>query len=136
MTGEELREKDLEVLRQIADGNNDVQRITSATTLKNHEVNYCFTKLQNLDLIQVEKPSGRVTREINGQKRNFQAPKQAELTDKGRQHLKLSVQVDLNEYENLSHSELVEKIHELERRFEDLERKFEVFRIQVLDKKI
>jgi len=36
-------------------------------------------------------------------------------------------------YENLSHSELVEKVHQLEEQIEELENKFEVFRNQVRD---
>jgi len=128
MTGEELREKDREVLRQIADGNNDVQKITSATTLENHEVNYCFTKLQNLDLIQVEKPGGRVTREINGQRRNFQAPKTASITSEGQQLLEETSSE--TQHRNLTQEELVDKIHSLENRVSQLENQLNTFKQQ------
>jgi predicted ATP-grasp superfamily ATP-dependent carboligase len=40
---------------------------------------------------------------------------------------------DLDEYENLSHRELVEKIHELEERIDRLEQKFETFQRQVMN---
>ncbi|WP_201287899.1 hypothetical protein [Salinirussus salinus] len=68
---------------------------------------------------------------IDGQKRVFQHPKQAELTKKGEQHLEQADTEPLDEYENLSHRELVEKTHRLENQLEDLKQKFEVFREQV-----
>jgi len=125
-----LRDKDRVVLQQIKSGNDDVQKITAATTLENHHVTYAFEKLEQNGLIRVEKPDGMVERVINGQKRVFQAPKQAELTDKGRERLERAEE-DVGEYEDLGHRELVEKTHELENRVEELEKKFEVFRDQV-----
>jgi len=134
MTGHdftEIRDKDHLILTQIEQGNNDVQKITEATTLENHHVTYAFEKLEELDLLEVSKPSGTVERVINGQKRVFQHPKQAELTEKGEQYLEHSEQEDLDEYENLSHSELVEKVYALENQLDELRDKFEVFREQV-----
>ncbi|GCF16272.1 hypothetical protein Harman_42070 [Haloarcula mannanilytica] len=128
---EPLRDKDLVVLQAIQEGCDDVQKITEATTLENHEVNYCFTKLQDLDLIQVEKQDGYTTRIINGQKHTFKTPKQAELTQKATEHLEQSNQQDLEEYENLTHRELVEKVHRLEKQVEDLEGTIQKFRKQV-----
>ncbi|SDQ40752.1 type IV secretory system conjugative DNA transfer family protein [Natronobacterium texcoconense] len=80
---EELREKDRRVLECIREGKDDVQKITEATCLENHEVNYCFRKLKDLDLVEIEKPEGKVERVIDGQKRVFQAPKKASLTELG-----------------------------------------------------
>jgi predicted transcriptional regulator len=131
MTKPQLRDKEQIILQQIQSGNDDVQKITSETTLENHHVTYAFQKLEELDLLEVSKPEGTVERIINGQKRVFQHPKQAELTDKGKQYLENTDREDLDQYENLSHSELVEKIHRLENRVEELEKKFEVFRDQV-----
>lgn len=131
MTKPELRDKEKIILQQIQSGNDDVQKITSATTLENHHVTYAFQKLQEIDLLQVSKPDGTVERVIDGQKRVFQHPKQAKLTQKGEQYLEQSETQKLDEYENLSHRELVEKTHQLERQIEELERKFEVFRDQV-----
>ena len=128
---DQLRVKDQAVLQAIEDGAGDVQKITSATTLENHHVTYAFEKLEELDLIHVEKPEGYVQRHVNGQKRVFQAPKTAELTEKGKQVLKKQIREDIDEYENLSRRELVEKIHGLETRVDVLEQKFEVFRDQV-----
>ena len=82
---DELREKDRVVLNRIQNGEDDVQKLTEATSLENHEVNYCFRKLEKLDLITVEKPEGTVERVIDGQKRVFEAPKQATLTNRGKQ---------------------------------------------------
>jgi predicted transcriptional regulator len=60
------RDKDHAVLHQIQIGNTDVQQITSATTLSNREVNYCFEKLEELGLIEVEKLDGMVEHIIDG----------------------------------------------------------------------
>jgi len=134
MTGHdftEIRDKDHLILQQVDSGNDDVQKITSATTLENHHVTYSFEKLEQLNLLNVSKPSGTVERIIDGQKRVFQHPKQAELTEKGEQYLEHSEQRDLDECENLSHKELVERVYSLESRLGELEEKFEVFREQV-----
>jgi predicted transcriptional regulator len=128
-----LREKDRVVLTCIGNGKDDVQKITAATTLENHHVTYAFEKLEEQGLIHVEKPDGMVERVIDGQKRVFQAPKQAELTEKGRERLEKEEE-DLYEYENLTHRELVEKAHQLENEFESLERQFKMFRKQVRKK--
>lgn len=125
-----LREKDRVVLTCIGNGKDDVQKITAATTLENHHVTYAFEKLEEQGLIQVEKPDGMVKREIDGQKRVFQAPKQAELTDKGRERLEQEAE-DLDQYENLTHRELVEKVHRLEDQVEDLKRRLNTFRNQI-----
>lgn len=128
---EEIRDKDHVVLKHVEEGLNDVQKITAETTLKNHHVTYSFEKLEEKGLLTVSKPEGMVERVINGQKRVFQHPKQAEITEKGEQYLKHTGREDLDEYENLSHRELVERTHSLENQVEELERKFEVFRDQV-----
>ena len=133
MTAQELRDKDQLILQQIQSGNDDVQKITSATTLENHHVTYAFQKLEEHGLLTVSKPDKMVERIIDGQKRVFQAPKQAELTNKGKQYLEETEQENLEEYKDLSHNELVEKVNRIEARIEKLEKKFEVFRDQVQD---
>jgi len=127
----QLRDKDQIILSAISDGHDDVQKITAETTLENHHVTYAFKKLEKHDLIQIEKPDGYVQRQINGQKRVFQHPKQAELTDGGRQALKQQNQENLDHYESLSKKELVEKVHSLERRIDDIEMKLETFKRQI-----
>lgn len=127
---ETLREKDRAVLRHIDEGNDDVQHITAATTLENHEVNYCFRKLEDQGLIEVEKPDGMVERVIDGQKRVFEAPKQARPTEKGERCLDQAPEGE-EKYEEMTRDELVETVRELEARIADLRRSFEVFREQV-----
>lgn len=128
---DEIRDKDHLVLQQVDNGNDDVQKITAETTLENHHVTYAFQKLDDLDLVNVSKPEGTVERVIDGQKRVFQHPKQAELTEKGKQYLEHTDRKDLEEYENLTHRELVEKVHQLEKQVREVEEKFETFQKQV-----
>ncbi|MFA1610066.1 hypothetical protein [Halobellus rubicundus] len=126
-----LREEDRLILQQIREGNDDVQKLTESTLLENHQVNYAFEKLEEHGLIHVTKPDGYIERTINGQKRVFQHPKQAELTKKGRTLLQESDQENLEQYQDLTRKELVEKTQQLEQRVNDLEISFEIFRKQV-----
>jgi len=79
----QLDEKSRTVLRCIAQGKDDTQKITAATSLDKSAVNYRFQKLHDLDLITVEKPDGKVERVIDGRRYVFDAPKQAALTEEG-----------------------------------------------------
>jgi predicted transcriptional regulator len=134
MTEEEpdqLRDKDRVILQTINEGYDDVQKITAETTLQNHEVNYSLQKLEDLDLVTITKPDGYTERTINGQKRVFQAPKQAELTEQGKQQIRQSPPEDIDQYENLSKKELVEEVYSLESRVNQLERQLKTFKKQV-----
>ena len=75
-----------------------------------------------------------VERIVDGQKRVFQHPKQAELTESGEQYLENTDREGPEEYENLSRRELVEKTHDLENRVKELDRKLEIFKKQVIDR--
>jgi predicted transcriptional regulator len=127
----ELRDKDHVILEKISEGLDDTQKITSETTLQNHEVRYSLKKLEQLNLIAVNKPDHMVERVVDGQKRVFQHPLQAQPTEKGLQILKQSEQEGLGKYENLTHDELVEKVHRLEEQVCELEQTLRVFREQV-----
>jgi len=131
MTEPELRDKDHLILEKITEGLDDTQKITSETTLQNHEIRYSLEKLGQLDLITVEKPDTMVERVIDGQKRVFQHPLQAQPTEPGLDYLERSGQEDSEAYENLTHRELVEKVHRLEEQVCELEQTLNVFREQV-----
>ena len=128
---QDLRDKDQTVLHQIYDENTDIQQITEATTLSNREVNYCFQKLGQRGLIEVEKPDGMIERVVDGQKRVFEHPKQARLTDKATNHLDTKPP---QKYDDMTHKELVERVHELEEEVDSLRRSLETFREQVQEK--
>ncbi len=130
----QLRDIDQAVLHHITEGYNDTQKITQQTTLKTHRVRYSLKKLEKQGLITVEQPDQMVERVVDGQKRVFQHPKKAELTDKGRQTLRENDQEDLEAYQNLTHKELVVKIRSLEKDINKLENAFEAFRKQVKEK--
>ena len=130
----ELRDKDYIVLQTIEEGRGDVQKITAETTLENHHISYCFEKLEDLGLITVEKPDKMVERVIDGQKRVFQHPKQAEITEKGHQYLEESEQEDLEAFKNMSHRELVEKVRQLETEVDDLRHSIEMYKTQIMQK--
>jgi predicted transcriptional regulator len=124
-----LRDKDRVVLQAISNDQDDIQKITAATTLENHEVNYCFTKLKDLNLIQIEKPSGYTTRVINGQKRTFKTPKKAQITEKGGQALLKPS--NSKEFKRLSDREISQKINSLENRMDSLESQFRTLKTQI-----
>jgi len=127
----ELRDIDQAVLHAIQEGHNDTQKITQHTTLENHHVRYSLKKLEKQGLITVEQPDQMVERVVDGQKRVFQHPKKAELTDKGRRTLRESDEEDLEAYQNLTHKELVKKVNHLETEIQTLKNSLEAFRKQV-----
>jgi len=86
---------------------------TSPTVLKSSK---------NSDL-SVEKPDVMVERTVDSQKRVFQHPKQAKLTNKARKHLEESETSEVAGYDDMSHKELVETVYELENRVDRLEQK-------------
>ena len=87
---EGLRDIDRIVLNAIKNGKDDTQKITSHTGLHRDKVTYSLKKLEKQGLITVKKPDRMVERVVDGQKRVFQAPINAELTEAGRQTLKES----------------------------------------------
>lgn len=128
----QVRDKDHIILNWIEKGENDVHRINQSTKLTLGEINYSFRKLEDLGLIQVEHPNGTVERVVDGQKRVFDAPKTATLTQKGRDYLEQAEQKEnLEKYEGMSRRELIEKLEEHENRIESLEKSFEIFQEQV-----
>ncbi|WP_138004412.1 winged helix DNA-binding protein [Halalkalirubrum salinum] len=127
----ELRDIDQAVLHAIQEGHNDTQKITQETTLENHHVRYSLKKLETQGLIHLEKPDGMTERIINGQKRVFQTPLQAQTTEKGLQTLSKEDREDLEAYQNMTHKELIQKVHQLEAEIETLQASVEAFRRQV-----
>ncbi|SNR69274.1 winged helix DNA-binding protein [Halorubrum vacuolatum] len=127
----QLRDKDQAVLHAIQQGHNDTQKITQHTTLENHHTRYSLKKLENQGLITLKKPDGMTERIINGQKRVFQTPWKAQLTQKGLQTLKQTDPEKIEALKNMNHKELVEKVHQLEAEIKTLQASLEAFRKQV-----
>jgi len=135
MTEEDLplRDKDLAVIHKIHDGDDDTYEITSTTTLENHEVYYCFDKLETLGLITVERRDGMVERIDDGQLRVFQAPNRARLTERGREVLSQRVET-VDQFDEMSHAELVERVRSLEQQVQELQKTISQFRKHVQKK--
>ncbi|MCU4753444.1 hypothetical protein OB919_15880 [Halobacteria archaeon AArc-curdl1] len=127
----QVREKDAAVLLCIERGEDDVQKITSTTSLSNGEVNYSFRKLENLGLIEVEKQDGMVERVVDGTKQVFEAPKKAELTGPGEKYVELLNDGTLESFEDMNRDELVRNVQRLDREVEELWEALEAFRKQV-----
>ncbi|MFB1064805.1 hypothetical protein [Natrinema sp. H-ect4] len=131
---DQVRDKDHVVLQHVEEGRDDVQKITAETTLENHHVSYSFDKLEDLGLVVVNKPDKMVERVVDGQKRVFQHPKQAELSDEGLKYLEESDSEDVTEYEDMSHGELVERVVDLEQEVDELNESFRLFKKQIQQK--
>lgn len=132
-TQDQLREKDRTVLTSIHEGHTDTRQVREATTLSNRDVNYALDKLENVGLIETETPDGRVTQVVDGQKRNFKAPRKAVITESGVGCLQ-ALHVERSKFEDMSHRELVECVRELEREMGRMEDSLDAFRRQVLNK--
>jgi regulator of replication initiation timing len=131
---EQVREIDHVVLACIRQGK-DLQQINADTVYENREVNYCFTKLEDLGLIDTHTPDGTVERVVDGETRVFQAPKQAHLTNTGAQYFAWTDRQDtIDAYRNMDHSTLARRVYELEERLDELETTFEAFQKQVREK--
>ena len=128
---QKVREKDEAVLHCIENGDDDIQLITSSTTLTNSEVNYCFRKLEEIGLIQVQKQDGMVERVVDGTTQVFEAPKRASLTPLGEDYLENYSNEMAENFSKEGREELAEKVAELESDVEELKSAFEVFRRQV-----
>lgn len=108
----------------------DTFEITWVTTLETHQVRYSLKeKLALPEFIELEKQDGMVERVDNGQKQVFRAPLKAEITDKGKQTLESRLaEEDIDRYESLSQKELVERLHDHERRIQRLETGIEMLK--------
>lgn len=131
--GDPIPDRDHTVLQCIHEGKNNTRQIREATTISNHNVNHALDRLEDRDFITTHTPDGRVTEVVDGQKRNFKAPRHAEITDRGQDFL---TQTDREHpmHRDMTHEELVEQVHDLNHRVEELEAAFEAFRQQVLRK--
>lgn len=131
-TFEQVRDKDHAVMTCIRRGEDDVHAITQATTLSRREVNYAVNKLEDLGLIEVDRPDGYTERVVDGQPRKFRTPKQTDLTDRGMEYFEQTEQgEDLGRYDAMEYEELVEKVNELEHEVQGLRQAFSRFRDQV-----
>lgn len=130
---DQIREKDHAVLTCIRDKEDDTREIREATTLSNRDINYALNKLEGLGLIETKTPEGRVNEIVDGQKRDFKAPRRARLTDAGIEYL-TTADREQTRYQEMTHDELVERVRELDQRVASVESAFEVFRQQVLRK--
>lgn len=130
---DQIREKDHVVLQCIRDGYDTTRAIRDETTLSNRDVNYAFDKLEDLGLIETVTPDHRVTAVVDGQKRNFKAPREAALTSRGQDYFAWTDR-DRTKYRTMTHDDLVERVRALEQRIEEIQDTFEAFRQQVLKK--
>ena len=131
---QKVRGKDEAVLHCIENGDDDIQLITSSTTLTNSEVNYCFRKLEKIGLIQVQKQDGMVERVVDGTKQVFEAPKTAELTPLGDDYLEKYSSGSSKSFDTEGREELAERVADLENDVQELKSAFEVFKRQVNEK--
>lgn len=130
---DQVRDKDHTIIECIHQGHDTTRTIREQTIFSNRDVNYSFDKLEDLGLIETEAPDCRVTEVVDGQKRNFKAPRQAELTRSGKEYLS-RIEDGQNLYRDLSHEELVTRVRGLEDELEAVQDQMEVFRQQVLEK--
>lgn len=128
---DQIREKDHAVLTCIRKGRDNTRLIREVTTLSNRDVNYSLDKLEDLGLIETETPNSRVTAIVNGQKRNFKAPREAVLTDRGRDYFTRNNH-EPTKHQEMTDEELVERVQKLEQEIDAIQNAFKTFRYQVI----
>lgn len=130
-TFEKVQELGHVVLTAIRNECEDIREIREATTLSIGQVNYRVRKLEDLGLIELGDSQGRERQEVDGQIREYDAPKPARLTQLGQQYFEYTDRKeDLSQYENLTKEELVEKLHEHEQRIDRLESAIQMLKEQ------
>lgn len=128
-----VRPEDHAILVCIRNGDNDVYRINRETALTRSQINYAFKKLSELGLICVFRPDGYTQEYLEGQKRVFQKPKEASLTERGVEYFEWSARnADLGTLRNLDREELVQQVRENQQAVAELRRAFQIFSEQVL----
>lgn len=117
---EALTKTDLLVLRHISEGHNNTRALRRNTDLTRRQIEYrLFEKLPNRDLIETYQPDGRVEEIIDGQKRNFRAPKHGRITEEGEQVLAATETSEPTR--NNEDTDLIAKINQVESELQELE---------------
>lgn len=124
-----IGDRERRILQLVRSGRDDFHRLREQLALSWRQVDYSLDKLEDAGLVDIRHQDGFTTREVNGQRRKFKAPRKIDLTDDGRQYVKRHEAEQ--EYADLSREELVAKIHRLEQRVDELETGFQSFKKQV-----
>lgn len=130
-----VREKDRAVLEFVKGGINSLRDINDHThdDVTGREIGYCFTKLEDLGLIDVETPDGTTESRGDGQRRVHQKSRRATLTDRGVQYFMWADDREQRpKYEEATWGELTEQVAENRELIEALDRRFEQFRRQMV----
>lgn len=131
----QLRDKDIAILQAIHDGAGNTSEIKQSTTLTLREINYSLTEksLEDMGLVDIERPEGRAWQKIGDHEKYVFKPKEVKLTDEGLQTLAHRSK-HYARFGDVSKRELVERIQELENRQDRLETVVRDFREKVMAK--
>lgn len=127
---EELHPHEVAILQAIRDGAADAHEVKEKTTV-DREINYRLVEqeqsLVERGLVEIGPPRQDTEYPFPHQ------PKTVTLTDQGIQAL-ASVE-NTDRYRDLSHEDLVDRVHDLEERLEKLESAFKRFRKRMLNQR-
>jgi len=124
-----IGDREIQVMHLVQQGYDDFQKVREQLTLSWRQLDYSLEKLEDVDLVTIQERSGYTTREVDGQRRKFKAPRGVKLTTEGEEYLD-HVEVQ-RQYQDLSREELFEQLHRLEKRVSELEAGFETFKKQI-----
>lgn len=127
-----IGDRETTILELVDNGYSDFQRLREQVALTWRQVDYSLKKLEDAGLVTTEQQDGYITREVDGQRRKFKAPRTISLTDDGTNYLEHHTSKQA--YRDMEREELIEKLYSLEQRVETLETGLESFRKQVMDK--
>ena len=121
--------REIQVMHLVQQGYDDFQKIREQLTLSWRQLDYTLEKLEDVNLVTIQERSGYTTREVDGQRRKFKAPRGVKLTTEAEEYLN-HVEVQ-RQYQDLTREELVEQLHRLEKRVSELEAGFKTFKKQI-----
>lgn len=119
---DKLDDKELAILEAVSEGAGDVLEIRQATTLSNSAVNYRVNEkatLEDLGLVTVRRIGGRVKREVDGYKKEMDAPKQVDITDLGMAVIEEAE--DMTRFKGLTDAERVEMLRSMRKELDELQ---------------
>jgi len=83
MPNDSIGDREHRILELVQTGHDDFHRLREQLALTWRQVDYSLEKLEDAGLVTIQPQDGFITRNVDGQRRKFKAPRKITLTDDG-----------------------------------------------------